>query len=117
MVFNSPANDAAIFHFDHPVGVLCKFGVVGYDEQCLIEFFGECAEDVQHNVAVFFVKVARRFVAHDDVGVVDESTCNGYALFFTTGKLVGKFCRELIDAQFRKPACGIVLNLAFGEAV
>ena len=102
-----------VFHFNDSVGVLGKTFVVCHDEQGLIEFLAKFFENIEHDIAVFFVQIARRLVAHDDDGVVDQSPSDGNALFFAAGKLVGFFQGQVFDAESFEAFDGAVFDFFF----
>ena len=104
----------SVCHLNDPVRISGKTFVVGDDEQRLLDFFAEFFENIEHDVAVFLVQIARRLVAHDDDGVVDQSPGDGYPLFFAARKLIGFFQRKRFDAKGFEPFHGAVLYFGSG---
>ena len=72
---------------------------MGYDEQGLSEFAGNLPEQIKHDLTIFLIQITRRFIAHDDQGIVDEGPGDGYTLFLTAGQLVGFFECLIFDAE------------------
>ena len=44
-------------------------------------------ENVNHDIFICFVKISRRLVGKNDLGVVDKRACNADTLLLTAGKL------------------------------
>src|SRR6187200_2587596 len=61
----------SIFHMQDTITQLRQFFIVSDDEKCLVEFVSEIEKQLMQLLCIGRIKVARRFISHDDVGFID----------------------------------------------
>lgn len=75
-----------------------QFPVMRADDDCR-SFPVDCLEQRHNLEGEFKVQVSRGFVRQDDLGIVDNSPCDGDSLLFTIGKPGGIFPHFLMQAD------------------
>ena len=84
-----------VIHTEDTVSLRCDIKVVGYHHKGLATSLTDLEEQAENFVCVCTVKVTCRLVCEEDLGVIDQSTCDRNSLTLTTGKLTGQVVETL----------------------
>src|SRR5215470_1892080 len=74
-----------IAHVHDTVEIGDRLGVVRDHDDCLPQFLVQLAQHFQHNIRIFCIKIAGRFVRQKNLRLVDDGTSDGHTLLFTAG--------------------------------
>ncbi len=69
----------------------------------------QLAKNLQHDGFVNFVEIACGLIGENQLGLVDESARDGYALLLATGKLRGQVCEAVAQADALQRFAGLLL--------
>lgn len=82
-------DDPAILEMVDLVGKVGDPRIVGHHDQRRMGPLDQVMEQRHDLDAVLSVKIACRFIAHDELRAMDHSSCNGNALLLASGELDG----------------------------
>lgn len=94
------AMSSLLLQFDDSIGLFGEIQIMGDHDECVAMLGADSLQDVNDALCSFDVKIARRFVRKDDVGIVDKGTRDGDTLLFTAGQ----FARAVVES-FRQAEC------------
>src|SRR5712675_1266811 len=89
---------APVGEFDTAIGLARNVRIVRNHEDG-VPGIVQLAENLQHDGFVDFVEVTGGFVGENQLWLVDQRACDGYALLLSAGKLRGKMSQAIAQAD------------------
>src|SRR6185437_26438 len=110
------AEDVAVFHRQHPVGVHNQARVVADAQHGGAMGDGDAVQQVDDHLAIGGVQRAGGFVGEQQLGFLGQCACDRHALLFATGKLGRAQAHAVGQADFLQRESGATSRLVAREA-